>query len=135
MHTLGLTTARIARVDFGARARYKTAYSEFYHRFFASFPQGFSQPMKIKQEQLERLGQQLLTAYETKGLMTPVAGTAEIRRKIMEVIAANFAEEDAIEEEARKMLAAYAKATRDMDPYKMFLIAKQKLAAKKGFIL
>ena len=29
----------------------------------------------------------------------------------------------------------YAQATRDMDPYKMFLLAKQKLAAKKGFIL
>ena len=67
--------------------------------------------------------------------MTPLAGTAEIRRKIMEVIAANFAEEEAIEEEARKMLASYAKATKDMDPYKMFLIAKQKLAARKGFIL
>jgi hypothetical protein len=91
--------------------------------------------MKIKQEQLERLGQHLLTVYETKGLMTPVAGAAEIRRKIVEVIAANFAEEEAIEEEARKMLASYAKVTRDMDPYKMFLIAKQKLAAKKGFIL
>jgi hypothetical protein len=33
------------------------------------------------------------------------------------------------------MLAAHAVASRDMDPYKMFLIAKQKLAAKKGFIL
>jgi hypothetical protein len=91
--------------------------------------------MKIKQEQLERLAQLLLTVYETKGLMTPVASAAEIRRKITEIIAANFAEEEAIEEEARKMLASHAKATREMDPYKMFLIAKQKLAAKKGFIL
>jgi hypothetical protein len=33
------------------------------------------------------------------------------------------------------MLATHAGATKDMDPYKMFLIAKQKLAAKKGFIL
>ena len=40
-----------------------------------------------------------------------------------------------IEEEARKVLASYASAARDMDPYKMFLIAKQKLATKKGFIL
>lgn len=91
--------------------------------------------MKIKQEQLERLAQDILTVYETKGLMTPIAKAAEIKRKITEVIAANFAEEEAIEEEARKMLASYAKATRDMDPFKMFLIAKQKLAAKRGFIL
>jgi hypothetical protein len=91
--------------------------------------------MKIKQEQLERLAQLLLSVYQTKGLMTLTASEADIKRKIMEVIANNFAQEEAIEEEARKMLASYAKATRDMDPYKMFLIAKQKLAAKKGFIL
>jgi hypothetical protein len=91
--------------------------------------------MKIKQEKLERLAQLLLSVYQTKGLMTLTASEADIKRKIMEVIANNFAQEEAIEEEARKMLASYAKATRDMDPYKMFLIAKQKLAAKKGFIL
>jgi hypothetical protein len=91
--------------------------------------------MKIKQEQLERLAQQLLTVYEAKGLVTPLVSATEIRRRIAAVIAANFAEEEAIEEEARKVLASYAKASRDMDPYKMFLIAKQKLAAKKGFIL
>jgi hypothetical protein len=91
--------------------------------------------MKIKQEQLERLAQLLLSVYQTKGLMTLTASEVDIKRKIMEVIANNFAQEEAIEEEARKMLASYAKATRDMDPYKMFLIAKQKLAAKKGFIL
>ena len=45
------------------------------------------------------------------------------------------AEEDAIEEEARKVLAAHTQGSRDVDPYKMFLLAKQKLAAKRGFIL
>jgi hypothetical protein len=51
------------------------------------------------------------------------------------VIAKNFAEEEAIEEEVRNMLASHARVARDMDPYKMFLLAKQKLAARKGFIL
>ena len=91
--------------------------------------------MKIKQEQLERLAQHLLSVYENKSVMTPVLSGAELKRKIAGIIAANFAEEEAIEEEARKMLASYGKTTREMDPYKMFLIAKQKLAAKKGFIL
>jgi hypothetical protein len=53
----------------------------------------------------------------------------------MRIVSQNFAEEEAIEEEARKMLSSHVRAARDMDPYKMFLIAKQKLAAKKGFIL
>ncbi len=59
-----------------------------------------------------------------------LAGVAAI-----EAINRNFAEEDGIEEEARKMLASFAQASKDMDPFKMFLLAKQKLAAKKGFIL
>jgi hypothetical protein len=33
------------------------------------------------------------------------------------------------------MLATHGAGARDLDPYKMFLLAKQKLAAKRGFIL
>jgi hypothetical protein len=91
--------------------------------------------MKIKQEQLERLASLLLASYKAKELMVTKASEAEIKVRIAEIIRQNFAEEEAIEEEARKVLASYANAAKGMDPYKMFLIAKQKLAAKKGFIL
>lgn len=91
--------------------------------------------MKIKSEQLEKLAELLIAAYREKDLIATNAGDAPIRKKIAEVIAKNFAEEEAIEEEARTMLASHAGATRDMDSYKMFLLAKQKLASKKGFIL
>lgn len=91
--------------------------------------------MKIKTEQLERLAATLVDRYRKTELIVTGAKDQEIKAKIVEVISRNFAEEDAIEEEARKMLASHAQATRDMDPYKMFLLAKQKLAAKKGFIL
>ncbi len=91
--------------------------------------------MKVKPDQLERLAQLLIQHYQAKEFMTARGSDADIKRKIVEIIAANFAEEEAIEEEARQMLASHVRATRDMDPYKMFLIAKQKLAAKKGFVL
>jgi hypothetical protein len=91
--------------------------------------------MKIKTEQLERLATMLLKAYQEKQVMTARRSEAEIKKAIIDIISQNFAEEEAIEEEARKMLASHGRATKDMDPYKMFLIAKQKLAAKKGFIL
>ncbi len=91
--------------------------------------------MKIKAEQLERLAQLLLQHYQAKGFMTAKGSEADIKRKIVDVITENFAQEEAIEEEARQMLASHARDAKDMDPYKMFLIAKQKLAAKKGFIL
>jgi hypothetical protein len=91
--------------------------------------------MKIKAEQLDQIASLLISNYKNKDLMVRRATESAIKKKISEVIAKNFAEEDAIEEEARKMLASVAQVSRDMDPYKMFLLAKQKLAAKKGFIL
>jgi hypothetical protein len=91
--------------------------------------------MKLKSEQLEQVATLVITGYKTKELMVAKGGETAIKAKIIEAIAKNFAEEEAIEEEARKMLASVARASRDMDPFKMFLLAKQKLAAKKGFIL
>jgi hypothetical protein len=92
--------------------------------------------MKIKAEQLDRLSDLLLKRYRDKELIvSKAAADADIKTKIAAVISANFAEEEAIEAEVRQMLAAHAGAARDMDPYRMFLIAKQKLAAKKGFTL
>ena len=91
--------------------------------------------MKIKPEQLDRLATQLVAAYRKKDLIISKATDAELKATVVETINRNFAEEEAIEEEARKMLASFAQVSRDMDPFKMFLLAKQKLAAKKGFIL
>ena len=91
--------------------------------------------MKIKPEQLDQIASLLLASYKKNELMVGKATDAVIKKTIVDVIAKNFAEEEAIEEEARKMLASVAQASRDMDPFKMFLLAKQKLAAKKGFIL
>ena len=91
--------------------------------------------MKVKPEQLDKLAKLLLERYRDKELIKPKRDHTTIVTKIKGVISQNFAEEEAIEDEARKMLAAHAQATREMDHFKMFLIAKQKLAAKKGFIL
>jgi hypothetical protein len=91
--------------------------------------------MKIKQEQIERLAGLLLARYRDKELMVPKHQEPEIRSEIIKIITRNFAEEDAIEEEARKMLASHAGEVRDMDHFKMFILIKQKLAAKKDFIL
>ena len=91
--------------------------------------------MKTKPEQLNNLAALLLARYRSKELITANANEAEIKARIVKIVGQNFAEEEAIEEEARGMLATHAGAARDMDSHKMFLLAKQKLAAKKGFIL
>lgn len=92
--------------------------------------------MKLKTDQLDRLAELLFANYRDKGLIVTKGSDAEIKKKIVAVIANNFAEEEAIEIEARQLLAAHGPSSpRELDSYKMFVLAKQKLAAKKGFIL
>ncbi len=91
--------------------------------------------MKVKPEQLERFAVLLLKNYHDKDVIIPKADEAALKKMIVEIITKNLAEEDAIDEEARKMLAVHTQGSRDVDPYKMFLLAKQKLAAKRGFVL
>lgn len=91
--------------------------------------------MKLKQEQLERLAQMLLARYKSKELLVAKGSEEQIKAQIVATVVKNFNEEAAIEDEARKLLAAHPQAGREVDSYKMFLLAKQKLAEKKGFIL
>jgi len=91
--------------------------------------------MKVKPEQIERVAGQLVGVYREQGLIVAKSDDAALKAKIIEIVGKNFAEEEAIEEEARQMLATHGAGGRDLDPYKMFLLAKQKLAAKRGFIL
>lgn len=91
--------------------------------------------MKIKQDQLERLAQMVLARCKSKELLVAKSTEEQIKAQIIAAIVKNFNEEEAIEEEARKLLAGQPQAGRDIDSYKMFLLAKQKLAQRKGFIL
>jgi hypothetical protein len=91
--------------------------------------------MKIKTEQLDRLVDNLLRHYQAKQLVILKAKEADIRVRIRKILEQNFREEEVIEAEAREMLASHALQVREMDHHKMFLLLKQKLAQKKGFIL
>lgn len=91
--------------------------------------------MKIKPDHINRLVDRLLKGYQAKDLVVLKADEARIRAKLKDIVAKNFAEEEEIEQEARKMLASHAGRVKEMDPYKMFLLIKRKLAQKRGFIL
>ena len=91
--------------------------------------------MKVKPEQLDRLIDRLLKNSCAKGLMTLKANEATVRKRIKEIIAQNFHEEEIIEEEAKKMLQSLAGQTKSMDQHRMLLMIKQRLAEKKGFPL
>jgi hypothetical protein len=94
--------------------------------------------MKIKPEQADKLAAELLKSYRAKELIVLKAQESDVRAKIKNVIIQNFHDEEVLEEEAREMLASYAGQMRqagEMDQHKMFLLIKQKLAEKKGFVL
>ncbi len=91
--------------------------------------------MKIKPEQVDRLADRLLKNCRAKDLMILKTDEGAVRKRIAQIITQNFREEEAIEEEARKMLDNLAGQTKTMDQHKMFLMIKKKLAEKKGFIL
>ena len=59
--------------------------------------------MKLKPEQLERFAVLLLKNYRDKDVITLKADEGALKKAIVEIITNNFAEEDAIEEEARSM--------------------------------
>ena len=91
--------------------------------------------MKIKSDQIDRFLDQLLKIYKGKELVILKAKETDIKSAIKNIITQNFQEEENIEQEARKMMASYAGQVKEMDHYKMFVLIKQKLAEKKGFIL
>ncbi len=91
--------------------------------------------MKIKPEQVDRLAERLLKICRAKDLIVLKTGEGAVRKRIGEIITQNFREEEAIEEEARKMMDSLAGETKSMDQHKMLLLIKQKLAEKKGFAL
>ena len=107
-------------------------------RFSQGLPKSsteFSTAVKVKADQIDRLVDLLLKLYQSQELMALKTKEAVVRAKIKNIIARNFEEEEAIEAEARKMLTSHAGEIKDMDHFKMFLLIKQKLAHKRGFIL
>jgi len=52
--------------------------------------------MKIKPEQIERIASQLVANYHDQDLIVAKAADGTLKAKIIEVIAKNFAEEEAI---------------------------------------
>ncbi len=91
--------------------------------------------MRLKEAQIERFVHLLLKTYQEKELIVIKANLGEIQNRLKAVIERNFSEEEKIEEEARRMTDSLGRESKEVDPHKMFLLIKKKLAEKKGFIL
>ena len=91
--------------------------------------------MKIKPEQIERIASQLVANYHDQDLIVAKADDGALKKDYRghrEKFCRGRSDRRRSAQDAR---IAQHRASRDVDPYKMFLLGEAKLAAKRGFIL
>ncbi len=93
--------------------------------------------MKIKQEQIERVCRLVLEHLKEKKMVIFKAPEPQVYQKLVNTFVKNIQQEDAIDEEAKRILEeTLANASDDsLDRQKMFLMIKRKIAKERGFIL
>ena len=91
--------------------------------------------MKLDATQIDRLAQGLVNLYRQKDFITVRKDDAQLKLAIEEALQRNFDEEEAIEKEARQLIASHAQESNNLDTHKAMLLIKQRLARKKGFLL
>jgi hypothetical protein len=93
--------------------------------------------MRLPKEMIKHIADAIAENLESKGLAEYEVPGSEIAGKIAEVITANMLEEERLNRDAEKMLAAHEAeiAAGQMDYRKMLDLAKKKLAKERGFVL
>jgi hypothetical protein len=91
--------------------------------------------MKLKPPTIEKLSDLLLKNLQDHGSLVLKADAPTAIMKLRDIITKNFAEEEEIEQEAREILASHSGQIRDVDEHRLFLLTKQRIAQKRGFVL
>ena len=91
--------------------------------------------MHIREGELQSLAASILDALVKQGFVLPKRDPAVLRQRIVALIAHNFEEERALEEEAERLAAKHARQTVGMDQYKIVQGIKERLARERGFSL
>ena len=93
--------------------------------------------MRLPKEMIKHIADAVAANLESKGLAEYEVPKEAIAAKIAEVITANMLEEDKLNKDVEKLLAAHEAeiAKEQMDYRKVFELTKQKLAKERGFVL
>lgn len=93
--------------------------------------------MRLSKEMIKLISDTIAHNLESKGLVGYEVPKSAIAQKINDVITANMLEEDKLNKDVEKMLAAHEAeiAKGNMDYRKVFELTKQKLAKDRGFVL
>lgn len=92
--------------------------------------------MRLKEFQVKQLCQKVLVTLRSKQLIKEKSSEPDILAKMEEIAIKDLKVEDAINQEAEKILAQYEKQMGDkIDRSKMFQMIKKQLVKDKGVII
>jgi len=93
--------------------------------------------MRLKQNQVEKICHKIEERLREQGLAEFKQAGGKAAEKAKEIFLQNLRQEDAIEEQARRMMDQFqGKIDRgEVDPHKFFLMLKKQIAKEKKFIL
>lgn len=93
--------------------------------------------MKLKTDEIRRIAALILKNLQERSLIVPRVGEDQIVARIETVFAKNLQEEQAIEEEVKKIMEQYRSqiASGSIDPQKAYMMIKKQVAKERKFVL
>ena len=89
----------------------------------------------LREVQIDALANFLVNALVAKGIVKPKGDVKDLVACVVELMSANFETEAKIEAEADSMADELARKDPRADLTRLRVMAKQRLAEKKGFVL
>jgi hypothetical protein len=91
--------------------------------------------MRVREGELQSLAAAIVDALLKQGFMHPKRDAPVLQRRIVELIARNLEEEQALEAEAERLAQSHARQLAGMDHRKIIQGIMERLARERGFSL
>jgi hypothetical protein len=89
----------------------------------------------MKEQQIDALAAHLVRGLIAKGIITPASDEKDLIACVVELMSANFEEENRIFDDAEKQADALVRQNPGVDPDRLRAGIRQRLAEKRGFTL
>jgi hypothetical protein len=89
----------------------------------------------ISEKQIDSLASHLVQGLIERGSIQPFSDKKDLVACVVEMMSANFEQETHIEDEAERQAEALARQNPGVDPVRLRVGIRQRLAAKEGFTL
>jgi len=91
--------------------------------------------MRIREGELQSLAAAIIDAVVQQGFVQLKVDPAVVQHRIVDLIARNLEEEQALEEEAEKLAQVHSRQMVGMDQRRIIQGIKERLARERGFTL